>query len=320
MNLSALFLRPSALAFLAGAMLILFVSAVLRRRGGDGGKVSLRDAFGRGFLPLALVGIALLEPTFGVERTAVERKGLEAVFVLDVSQSMLAEDAAPNRLMRAKAEISAVLALMRGERAGLVVFAGDARLSCPLTTDHRSLERIIRDADRLSVARGGTDLGRAIELAATMFSADASVKSIVLLTDGEDHEARGLAAAAKAQADGILVSAAGVGSALGAKLPGDALEQGFRKDKGGQDVLSVLDEAALQRIAAAGGGGYVRIAGGAGGPSALADLFTRTIVSRAGTRIRSDGELVRENRYRWPLLPAIFFVAFELVRRRRFER
>ena len=250
-------------------------------------------------LALLCAVLAVLQPAWGGGARALDSRGLDILVCLDVSRSMLARDLEPSRLERARREISALAERTEGDRLGLVVFAGDARLAVPLTRDMDSFRELVGLAGPLSVMRGGTDLGAALSTA--LGSGDPDV--VLLLTDGEDHEGKGRQVAETA---GVPVHCVGLGSRRGAKIPVDGA---FLRDRTGAEVVSALDPATLRRIAAATGGSF-RDAHAR--PRALVELYEERILPMARETLEAKERRERENRFQWPLLAAFLFLMVDL--------
>lgn len=203
--------------------------------------------------------LALAGPRWGSHYQEVTQKGVDIVIALDVSPSMLVEDVKPDRLERAKREIMDFLKVVRGDRVGLVAFSGAAYTQCPLTLDYGALMMFLNilHPDHLPVP--GTDLGAAIQGAMAAFDPKSETdKVILLITDGEDNEKRGLEAARKAARKGIKIFVFGMGDPAGGPIPVSGGQGGFIKDKKGDLVLSKLNESGLREMAAVTGGEYVR--------------------------------------------------------------
>ncbi len=252
---------------------------------------------------LLLALLAMLQPVWGETTREVEQKGVDILVCLDVSQSMMARDLAPSRLARARREIAALAERAVGDRLGLVVFAGDARLAVPLTRDRESFRELVGLADPLSVERGGTDLGAALAKALEALQGQTGEHEVVLLlTDGEDHEGRGLRVARECRTRNVTVHGVGFGSALGAKIP-IAGENGevFLRDRAGADVVSKMDAATLRRIAEATGGDFVDAHARSG---VLPELYEQRILPMARKAFEREELRARENRFQWPLLAA----------------
>lgn len=200
--------------------------------------------------------IGLARPQIGAKLSERTTKGAEVMIVLDVSNSMLAEDYSPNRLDRAKLAISKLTDRLQGDRIGLIVFAGSSFVQLPITTDYVSAKMFLGNIDTGSVPVQGTAIGDAILTAARGFSIQSEKsRAIVVITDGENHEDDPVAAAKTAHDDlGVIVYTIGVGSAEGQPIPMDGE---LLKDKDGNIVVTRLDEQTLRQIAQAGGGAYV---------------------------------------------------------------
>ena len=200
--------------------------------------------------------IGLSRPQIGAKLKEHETKGAEIMIVLDVSNSMLAEDYSPNRLERAKLAISRLVDKLRDDRIGLIVFAGNSFVQLPITTDYVSAKMFLNSISTESVPVQGTAIGDAINTAMRSFSAQSEKsRAIIVITDGENHEDDPVAAARQAAEMGVRVFAIGVGSPEGKPIPMDGE---LLKDKEGNIVVTRLDEGVLQEVADAGNGVYVR--------------------------------------------------------------
>ena len=200
--------------------------------------------------------IGLSRPQIGAKLKEHETKGAEIMIVLDVSNSMLAEDYSPNRLERAKLAISRLVDKLRDDRIGLILFAGNSFVQLPITTDYVSAKIFLNSISTESVPVQGTAIGDAINTAMRSFSAQSEKsRAIVVITDGENHEDDPVAAAKQAAELGTRVFAIGVGSPEGKPIPMDGE---LLKDKDGEIVVTRLDEKVLQEVAQAGNGVYVR--------------------------------------------------------------
>lgn len=199
--------------------------------------------------------IGVSRPQIGAKLSEHKAKGAEVIVVLDVSNSMLAQDYSPNRLERAKLAISRLSDRLQDDRIGLILFAGTSFVQLPITTDYVSAKMFLGSISTESVPVQGTAIGEAINTAIRSFSAQSEKsRAIIVITDGENHEDDPVEAAAQAAEMGIKVYTIGVGSPQGQPIPmnGDLL-----KDKDGNIVVTKLDEKTLQEIARAGGGAYV---------------------------------------------------------------
>lgn len=268
-------------------------------------------------IAVALAGliVALAGPRYGFRWEEVKRRGADVVVALDVSRSMLADDVKPNRLDRAKRGIVDLLEYLKGDRVGLVVFAGDAFVQCPLTLDASAFRLFLDPAGPDLVPRGGSALETALRVAAGAFDDEAKDhRAIVLITDGESHEGDPIGFAKTLEEKGISIYALGIGEPDGALIP--LAEEGrsstFLKDKAGNVVKSSLDESTLRTIALETGGAYVRAGAGLG-----ADI--RALGERLAKVAKRDLASVREKRYesrhQWPLLAALAALALDVLLR-----
>lgn len=249
--------------------------------------------------------LALAGPRYGYVWQEVERKGVDIVVALDCSKSMLAEDVKPSRLERAKREIIDLLAMLEGDRVGLVAFAGEAFLQCPLTLDYSSFNMFLDALTPSYLPVGGTDLAGALAVSMEAFKAeDATDKAVILITDGESTDGTPEEVAKKAAELGIKVFTIGVGSREGVPVP-DA-GGGFKKNRDGSILLSKLDAATLKRMAAITGGSFVR---SVAGDMDLDVIYTQGIRKTMEARsLESSRKKVWENRYQWFLAAAVAFL------------
>ena len=208
---------------------------------------------------LVLLIIAAARPQYGQKEKTVKRQGIEVMVALDISNSMLAEDVAPNRLDRAKQMLSKMIDNMVDDKVGLVVFASDAFTQLPITCDYVSAKMFLHTITPNLIPTQGTAIGAALQTAITSFGAQDSDagRAIILITDGENHEDDAVAAAKKAQELGVQVFVIGIGKPEGAPIPKPGTNDYF-KDRAGQVVVSRLNEEMCSEIAAAGNGIYVR--------------------------------------------------------------
>jgi len=206
---------------------------------------------------MALISFALAQPQCGSHAELTKRRGIDLVVALDASKSMLARDVQPSRLDRAKLELLTLLDDLKGDRVGIVVFAGDAFIQCPLTTDYAAAKMFLRAVDPEQMPQGGTNIGEALNLAKKVLDgADRGSKDrvVVLISDGEDLEGAVKDAAEALRESGIRVYAVGIGSESGEPIPihnkkGEVT--GYKKDANGETVLTRLDRAGLTEIAQA---------------------------------------------------------------------
>lgn len=227
-------------------------------------------------LSIGLIIVALAGPRFGSKLTQVKQEGIDIVIALDVSNSMMAEDIKPNRLERAKQELSRLLDRLENDRIGLIVFAGEAYTQVPITNDYLSAKMFLSSISNDMVSRQGTAIGEAIELAVRSFNTGSKAgKAIVIISDGENHEGGINEACRKATDKGIRIYTIGMGHSQGVRIPapGSAYNRDYRRDNEGNFVITRLNEDMLKEIAERGKGSYYRASSpDMGLRSMLADL------------------------------------------------
>lgn len=208
---------------------------------------------------LALLIVAAARPQYGQQEKTVKRQGIEVMVALDISNSMLAEDVAPNRLDRAKQMLSKMIDNMTDDKVGLVVFAGEAFTQLPITCDYVSAKMFLNTISPKLIPTQGTAIGAALQTAIRSFGSQESDagRAIILITDGENHEDDATAVAKQAQELGIQVFVIGIGKPEGSPIPVPGTND-YIKDRSGQVVVSRLNEEMCKEIAQAGKGAYVR--------------------------------------------------------------
>jgi Ca-activated chloride channel family protein len=261
---------------------------------------------------IALTLLALARPQWGFHWEEVKRRGLDILVVLDTSRSMLAEDIKPNRLQQAKWGIRDLVRKLRGDRIGLVPFAGSSFLQCPLTIDYAAFLLTLDDVYAGIIPRGGTEIRQALQTAIDSFETTTEAdRAIILVTDGEDHEGNPLDLVEKLKAKKISVFAIGIGTLEGDLIPAEAGSQSaFFKDHSGQAVKSNLREDVLEKLALSTGGAYVRTAPGDTG---LERVFEEGLSKLK--RDEADSRMVQafEDRFGWFLGIALLLLAVEAV-------
>ncbi|MCG3207464.1 MAG: hypothetical protein FOGNACKC_01064 [Anaerolineae bacterium] len=266
------------------------------------------------YISLFFVIVALARPQWGSQVEYIERRGVEIMVVLDVSESMMAEDFKPNRLARAKLEISELMDNLAGNQLGLVLFSGAAFIQFPLTSDFATA-RIFLDAAKPDIiSRPGTAIAEAIQVAMNGFNQErATQKVILLLTDGENHEGDVLEAAQTAADQGVIIYAIGFGSPDGEPIPqyddlGNPL--GYKKDRDGNTVMTRLDELTLQQMANVTNGLYFR----ARPDGREVDFLVNEIGKLQTAEMESRFETRGIERFQWFLAVAVAaLVIFELI-------
>jgi Ca-activated chloride channel family protein len=272
-------------------------------------KRNLRTGFLLGAVLLTVV--ALAKPRYGFREETVTTKGRDVILAVDVSRSMLATDTAPTRLGRAKLISQDLLDLLRGDRVGLIAFAGSAFLQAPLTMDKGAVLTSIRDLDSNTIPKGGTDIASAIRMAIAAFGkGEGATRALVLMTDGEDLEQSALEAAKQAEAAGIRIFTIGFGSANGSLIP-IRTEEGrndFVRDESGNPVNSKLDVSRLTEIAKSTGGFYLPY-----GQDAAKVIFEKGILpleEQVGGTLTGRKPI---ERYAWPVAVALLLLALRSV-------
>lgn len=256
--------------------------------------------------------LAAARPQFGTKEEIVRRKGVDIVVALDTSLSMLAEDIRPNRLERAKREVAALIDKLKGDRVGIVAFAGEAFVQCPLTLDYGAAKLFLDAVDTGLIPVRGTAIGEAIRVSAQAFDREQKkFKVLILVTDGEDHEGDPLKAAKQAAEEGVRVYAIGVGTREGELIPvrGDGGVTEYMKDRGGNIVKSRMDETALEKVALITDGRYYRSTS-----SGIELDRVYEDISKMEQRELSSKRLTQfEDRYQYPLCLAVACFAAEAM-------
>lgn len=284
-----------------------FLSPVMQRR------LTAQASMTRTIVKLSLVLAAMLCAIVAImrpqargetETVTASRAAADVMFVLDTSRSMLAEDTAPNRFARAKAEVGQLVTRLEGHRVGLVAFAGRAAPMCPLTPDHSFFRTVLATVDTRSAGRGGTKIGEAIKVALRGFPAGTGAKLIVLITDGDDQDPYSEEAAKAARDAGVKIIAVGLGSETGSQI---TLTDPVTKSKTtlmheGQPVISKLNGDQLRKVALVTEGAYVPAGTSAIDLDSIMESYVAPIVKEA------EAEAVRvvpAERYPWFVLASL---------------
>lgn len=267
---------------------------------------------------LALLMVALARPQWGETKTSAPQKGVQVMVALDVSSSMLAEDLKPNRLARAKMEISELMDRLHGDEIGLVPFSGASFILFPLTSDYNTARGFLETAKPGIISRGGTAIGDAIKTAMTGFDPSRSAqKVIVVVTDGEDTLTDAKAAAQAAAKQGAIIYTIGFGSTKGDEIPefdANGNQVGVKLDKQGKPVVSSLDETTLRDIAEVSGGKYFPATATG---SELDSLAAELNLLQKGDIVNRE-TVEKHEQFQWFLAPALALLALaELISERR---
>lgn len=266
---------------------------------------------------------ALARPQWGFELREVKQRGVDILLAIDVSRSMLTQDVSPSRLERAKLAVRDFIGRLQGDRIGLLAFAGDAFLACPLTSDYGGALMSLGILDTRSIPRGGTNMTSAVQEALKLYD-EGSVnhKVFVILTDGENFEDDPLAAAAQAKEKGIRIYTIGIGTSEGdlVRVPDGKGGQEFLKDAQGNFVKSRLNEGLLQEVAVSTGGLYVRSGGAQFG---LDVIYEREFSKLEKVEFESRMQRRYFERFQWPLALAVLLLIIETawpLRKKEYQR
>ena len=272
------------------------------------------------FLLISAVGllfIAMARPHLFFRWSEETRTGLDLFLAVDCSKSMLTEDVKPNRLERAKLAIEDFAEQVPNNRLGLVAFAGDSFLECPLTLDHDAFLTAVRELDTDTIPRPGTDVSSAIdEAVVALKSQPNNLKFMILITDGEDLEGRAISSAKNAAQAGLKIYTVGVGTAEGGMIPegGDSGPAVYHQDGNGQTVTSKLDESTLRQVADLTGGAYEPLGQHGEG---LENIYDRHIATLPKQNLEERREKIRYEWFEWPLALAVLFLICEFLLRDR---
>lgn len=261
-------------------------------------------------LALILIIIGAAGPQFGSKMQQIKKKGVELMILLDVSNSMLAQDIKPSRLEKAKLAISRMIEKLSDDKVGLIVFAGKSYVQLPITTDYSSAKLFLSGISTDIVPVQGTAIGEAIELATRSFTPQTETsKAIIIITDGENHQDDAVKAAQAAREQGIHVHTIGMGLEQGAPIPVKGSNGQYMKDSKGEVVISKLDESTLQQIAAAGEGNYVRANNSDVGLNALLEEINKMDKSLLEERVYTD----YDEKYQYFIIAGLFFLLVDFM-------
>ena len=257
---------------------------------------------------LMCLSLALAGPQVGTRLVEVTRKGSDVVIAVDISQSMLTEDVAPNRMLRAKHEVSKLLQQFHGDRTALVPFAGVAFVQVPLTLDYSAVNSILNALDPGMIPHPGTDIGAAIKQPRRAFRSEGKAqKVLILISDGEDHESGALDQAKEAAKEGVIIYTVGMGTSAGGPIPekdSNGRVSGYKKDEDRQTIISRLDEKSLREIAEATKGEYYPV-------STTGGEFKQILKKTEGMdkeQFESREYTDYEDRFQWPLAAAVILL------------
>jgi Ca-activated chloride channel family protein len=255
--------------------------------------------------------LALARPQYGFRMIDIKRKGIDILFALDSSKSMLTEDIPPNRLERAKLAVMDFVGKLDGDRVGLMPFAGSAYLMTPLTIDYSAFEESLGEVNSAIIPKGGTDLAAAIAEAEAILKSNANHKILILLTDGENLEGDAQAAAARAAGNGMTIFTVGVGTSQGELIPDTTAGRGaFVKDESGKFITSRLDEKGLAAIADVAGGMYAPLGKNGEG---LEKIYQQKLSLIPKKELLEKQRKEPLERFSWPLGAAVLLLMLEFI-------
>jgi len=224
-------------------------------------EMSLKRSYLKFWLIFTVIALGIFmaaRPQFGTKKDKVERKGIELVIAIDVSNSMLARDITPNRLAKAKQMLTRIIDERKDDKVAIIVFAGEAYVQLPMTADNQSAKIFLESITPALIPVQGTVIGNAINIGMNSFTSDKDIdKAMIIITDGENHDGNAPEMAAKAAEHGISVNVVGIGSLQGVPVPISEYSNDTKKDNEGNVVVSKLNEQMCKEIAAAGKGLYV---------------------------------------------------------------
>lgn len=254
-----------------------------------------------------LMVLAIARPQQGSKLREVEREGVEIMLAIDVSNSMLADDFAPSRLERTKYAVARVIEGLDEERVGVIIFAGDAYVQLPITSDYRTAKNFVERISPSQVTKQGTAIGAAIDLATSAFSSTSEgSRVVVLVTDGENHEDDALSAAERAANNGVRIYTIGIGTPEGAPI---SIDGDYIRDEDGNIVVSKMDETTLRQIAERTGGAYVRATNANVGIEEIVGMINETEKAKITMEIFDE----YDEKFPIPLIASLIILLIEFV-------
>ena len=267
--------------------------------------------FGILMLTFTLIIVAWANPQWGTKREKVKKKASDVIVALDISNSMLSDDLKPSRLDRARAFALDLVRELKGERIGTIIFAGNAYLQMPLTTDYAAAAMFLKSANPDQAPSQGTALSEAIDVAEKAFPEDNKAhKILIIISDGEDQDSDALARAKTAKDNGLMIFTVGVGTEKGGTIPTDfngIID--YKRDEKGQPIVTKLNESMMRDLAAAGEGEYFNIANTNGIIEALKNRISK--VEKRELEVRSFSDY--ESYFQWFVFGAIVILVVEFM-------
>ena len=262
-------------------------------------------------LAIACLSIALVNPKIGTKLETVKREGVDIVFAIDVSKSMLAEDIAPNRLEKAKRLVSEIINNLASDRIGIIAYAGQAYPQLPITTDYGSAKMFLQSMNTDMLSSQGTAIDEAINLAKTYYNDEEQTNRVLfIISDGEDHSERAVKAVEDAVEEGIKIFTIGVGVAKGAPIPIkiNGIIEAYKKDKNGDVVITKLNDKILSSIASKGNGAYIN----GSNTEDVVEFVTETLSQMDKKEFEAKQFADFKDQFQWFLGGAIFFLFLDL--------
>ena len=262
-------------------------------------------------LGITFLIISLVNPKMGTKLKTVKREGVDIVFALDVSKSMLAEDIAPNRLEKAKQIISKTIDRLGSDRVGIIIYAGNAYPLLPITTDHAAANMFLQNANPDMVSSQGTDINGALELAKTYYNNDEQTnRFLIIISDGEDHQEETKQVAKNLANEGVKIYTIGVGTEKGGPIPMrlNGAVIGYKKDNKGETVITKRMQDVLQGIADAADGGYIDGNVTETPVKVIADVIANAEKSEFETKQFSD----YKDQFQWFLAIGLLFLLIDI--------
>lgn len=263
-------------------------------------------------LAFACLGIALVNPKMGTKLETVKREGVDIVFAVDVSKSMLAEDIAPNRLEKSKRIVSEILNNLASDRVGIIAYAAQAFPQLPITTDYGAAKMFLASMNTYMMSSQGTAIDAAINLAKTYYDDEEQTNRVlIIISDGEDHSNQAVDAVEEAAEEGIKVFTIGVGTTKGGPIPEkrNGVVETYKKDQEGEVVITKLNEEVLQEIAADGNGNYID----GSNTDAVVEFITETLLQMDKKEFESKQFADYKDQFQWFLAGAIFFLLLDVL-------
>lgn len=260
---------------------------------------------------LAFLIVSLTNPKMGTKLETVKRQGVDIVFALDVSKSMLAEDIAPNRLEKSKQIITKIIDKLGSDRIGIIIYAGNAYPLLPITTDHGAAKMFLQSASPNMVSSQGTAINEAIKLATSYYNNDEQTnRFLFIISDGEDHQDDASSAIAQATKDGIKTYTIGIGTEKGGPIPlkDRGVLQGYKKDSKGEVVITKMNESTLKEIADNGNGKYLL----GNRTQETVDYVEQVLVKAEKSEFESTKFSDYKDQFQWFLAIGLFFLVVDV--------